>query len=248
MLELAGGHNSSGVGFASLTVRACNQIALPAGANLNAFIDVPSGLAPACVYSPQWLLRTLRSLDHLLVASREPHLRALRPLPPLLDLQAERALPREELINRLALRERVPQPLYQIGAVVRVERRRHAALARARGAADSVHELDGIVRDVVLHDVRDVDKINAARRQAGAHEDVWRAILKVGERGRALVWRETRVEEAASIGTELLLRRLRTPASPSQWIDTPAPGRARASTPAGAHRRGSPDQSSQRTA
>ena len=74
------------------------------------------------------------------------------------------------MLDRRACCERLTQPLDKLHTIGRVQCRRDARLACACSPSDSVHELDSVGGDVVLNDVRHVDKIDAARGEASADE------------------------------------------------------------------------------
>src|SRR6185503_4336479 len=65
------------------------------------------------------------------------------------------------------------------------ERDRDPGLARAAGAADAVRERLGILRQVVVHDVRDVFDVQSARREVRRDEDLDLPVAELLQRALA---------------------------------------------------------------
>ncbi len=62
----------------------------------------------------------------------------------------------------------------------------HAGAAGPAGAADAVHVRLGVVRDVVVDDMRDAFDVQTARGDVGGDQDVDRAVLERGDRALTL--------------------------------------------------------------
>jgi hypothetical protein len=67
------------------------------------------------------------------------------------------------------------------------QRERFSRRARAAGAADAVDVILGDVRQVEVHDVRQLDDVDAARGDVGRHEHLHLAFLEILERTDARV-------------------------------------------------------------
>ncbi len=78
-------------------------------------------------------------------------------------------------VTRSMIREHVP-------FARRDEQDRFAAAARAAGATDAVNVRLGVVRNVVVDDVRDALDVEAARRDIRRDDDVELAVLEARDR------------------------------------------------------------------
>src|SRR5437762_12210653 len=79
------------------------------------------------------------------------------------------------------------------------ERHRDARFTRASRAADAVREDFGVLREVVVHHVRDVLDVEAARGEVGRDEDLDLAAAESLERALPLALRHVAVDRGGSV-------------------------------------------------
>ena len=87
--------------------------------------------------------------------------------------------------------------------------------AQARGAADAVHVVLGIERQVVVVDVRDAVDVQAARGDVGGDQDLELAGLELAQQRLALLLRHVAGEHADAVTARVPARAPR--ARPRPW-------------------------------